>query len=92
MTAGDLSQMWAVQQDNKGRMWFGTVNSGVLVYDGSNMINYTSKDRLNENSIEIIYKDGKGKLWFCSGMNTAGYIYKFNGQSFEKFNGFDNEK
>ncbi len=88
LTTGNLSQVWAIQQDNKDRMWFGTVNSGVWVYDGSNMINYTSKDGLHENSIEIIYKDSKGELWFCSGMNTAGYIYKFNGKTFEKFDGF----
>ena len=85
----DLSSVWAIQQDNEGKMWFGTIDSGVWVYDGNKMINFDLNDGLTENSIEIIFKDSKGELWFCSGMNTKGYVYKFNGQSFEKFNGFD---
>lgn len=86
--AGTLSRVWAIEQDKKGNMWFGTADSGIWFYNGETMKNYTTKDGLPSNFVETIYKDSKGKLWFCSGGNSNRILYNFNGESFDKFNGF----
>ena len=46
------------------------------------LINYTTKDGLTSNVVNIIYKDKKGELWF--GTDGAG-VCKFNGTSFTQF-------
>lgn len=83
---GTLSQVWSIEQDNEGNMWFGTAGSGLWKFDGEEIINYSMKDGLPSNFVETIYKDKKGKLWFCSGMNSNGILYTFDGKTIDIIN------
>lgn len=91
---GTLARIYAINEDNNGVLWIGTVDAGVWRYDpsarsgeqlragGNNLTNYTTKDGLTSNAVNTIYKDKKGELWF--GTDAAG-MCKFNGLSFTKF-------
>ncbi len=87
---GTLSRIWAINQDDKGNMLIGTADSGLWSFDGETFTNYTKKDGLPSNFIDIIYKDSKGKLWFGSGENN-GILFTFNGKPFQIFEGFETE-
>lgn len=80
--SGTLARIYAINEDNNGNLWIGTVDTGVWKYDGKNLTNYTTKDGLTSNAINTIYKDNKGELWF--GTDSDG-ICKFNGKTFTKF-------
>ncbi len=79
---GTLARIYAINQDDLGNLWIGTIDAGVWKYDGSKLINYTTKDGLTSNSINTIYKDKKGELWF--GTDEDG-VCKFNGNFFTRF-------
>lgn len=79
---GTLARIYAINEDNNGDMWIGTVDSGVWRYDGNYLTNYTTKDGLSSNAVNTIYKDNNGELWF--GTDSNG-VCKFNGNAFTKF-------
>jgi ligand-binding sensor domain-containing protein len=79
---GTLARVWTINEDNNGNLWVGTIDAGVWQYDGKNLINYTTKDGLTSNTVNVIYKDKKGELWFGTG-GTGVCI--FNGVSFTQF-------
>jgi len=88
---GTLSRIWAINQDDKGNMWFGTADSGLWSFDGETFTNYTMKDGLTSNFVDIIYKDSNGKLWFGIGGYSNGVLFTFNGKTFQNFEGFETE-
>lgn len=79
--AGTMARVWTISQDNAGVIWIGTIDAGVWRYDGEKLTNYTMKDGLSSNAINIIYKDKSGALWF--GTDGAG-VCRFNGTSFSR--------
>lgn len=79
---GTLARVYAINEDNSGNIWIGTVDAGVWRYDGNNLTNYTTKDGLPSNAVNTIYKDKKGELWF--GTDSDG-LCKFNGRTFTPF-------
>ena len=78
---GTLARIWAIEQDNNGDMWFGTIDAGAWRYDGKTLTNYTEKDGLSDKTIHTIYKDRKGKLWFATNYG----VFTFNGNTFDIF-------
>ena len=70
-----LARIYSMNQDNNGTLWIGTVDTGVWLYDGKNITNYTTKDGLTSNAINTIYKDHYGEIWL--GTDQYG-ICKFN--------------
>lgn len=76
-----LARVFAINEDQEGNLWIGTVDAGVWKYDGTRLTNYTTKDGLSSNSVYFIYKDKKGKLWFVS---NGEALYHFDGQKFIK--------
>jgi ligand-binding sensor domain-containing protein len=79
---GTLARPWAINEDDKGNLWIGTIDAGVWKYDGTTLTNYTTKDGLDGNSIWAIYKDKKGELWFVT---NGEAVCKFNASTFTKF-------
>ncbi len=79
---GTLARVWTINEDKNGDIFIGTIDAGVWRYDGKTLTNYTTKDGLTSNVVNIIYKDKKGELWF--GTEGAG-VCKFNGTSFTQF-------
>ena len=65
-----------------GNLWMTTYTGGVWKYDGNKLRNFPIKDGKTEVLLISIYQDNKGVLWL--GRDNAG-VYKFNGESFEKF-------
>ncbi|MDF9797814.1 signal transduction histidine kinase/ligand-binding sensor domain-containing protein/DNA-binding response OmpR family regulator [Catalinimonas alkaloidigena] len=64
-----LSQahVWTIYQDNKGYIWLGTFNRGLIRFDG-NDFKIFKHDPTNPNSISgdwvnVIYEDKKGNFW-----------------------------
>ncbi|MBX7052772.1 MAG: hypothetical protein K1X54_12100 [Flavobacteriales bacterium] len=79
---GTMARVYAINEDNNGNIWVGTVDAGVWKYDGTKLTNYTTKDGLTSNAVNTIFKDKNGELWF--GTDSHG-ICKFNGSSFFEF-------
>ncbi len=53
----------AICEDNKGRMWFGTVGLGLMRYENGNFTTITSNDGITQNIIRALYADHKGQIW-----------------------------
>lgn len=79
---GTLARPWTINEDNQGHLWIGTIDSGLWLYDGTKLSNYTTKDGLASNAIWTIYKDKKGELWFVCNGET---ICQFNGSTFTQY-------
>lgn len=71
------SQVQAFQQDNKGRLWVGTI-SGVSVYNGVEFKNYTTKDSLAENWVSTMYKTKNGDIWMG---HWAGSLSRYDAEN-----------
>ena len=63
-TAGMMSRIWTITDDQQGNLWIGTIDNGVWMYDGTTVTNYTTKDGLGTDFIWVIFKDKNGDLWF----------------------------
>ena len=65
-------------QDKAGNLWFGTSNEGVFRYDGKTFTNFSEKNGLSNNFINVIFEDKEGKMWF----GTRDGLYSFDGEKF----------
>jgi len=54
--------VWAIQQDRAGNLWFGTDAGLVRLKDG-NFTRYTTKDGLSYDLIRSFFEDHTGTLW-----------------------------
>jgi ligand-binding sensor domain-containing protein len=80
--AGSVARIYAINEDNAGNIWIGTVDAGVWRFDGNEFKQYSAKDGLHSNAINTIYKDKDGVLWF--GTDSDG-VWKFDGIRFSMF-------
>jgi ligand-binding sensor domain-containing protein len=67
----------AIYQDSKGNFWFGSLQEGVAVYNGTSFLYFTSDDGLSDNQIHNIQEDKKGIIWF----NTQSGISSYDGKN-----------
>jgi ligand-binding sensor domain-containing protein/two-component sensor histidine kinase len=58
-------------QDSTGRVWIGTLSSGIYVYDKGALHQYTTADGLTSNVIYGLACDAQGRVWVSttSGLN-----------------------
>jgi hypothetical protein len=65
-------------------MWFGTVYSGIWMYNPKTdkFKNYTKDDGVKSDNIWTIYSTKKGELLFAGESPAA--VYKFNGKTFDR--------
>lgn len=63
----------AIFQDSKGNYWFGSLQEGVAVYNGTSFNYFTSKDGLTDNQIHSIQEDKKGVIWFNTQTGVSSY-------------------
>ena len=78
----------AIYQDSKGNFWFGSLQEGVAVYNGTSFLYFTSDDGLSDNQIHNIQEDKKGIIWF----NTQSGISSYDGNKFVDHTKVDIEK
>lgn len=81
--SGDTVQALAdaivvVYQDKKGNHWFGSKGQGAYKYDGTTLLQFTSKDGLVSNDIWGIQEDRAGNVYF----DAQEGISQFDGQTF----------
>lgn len=80
------SQVYAICEDQRGNMWFGTRGGGIDIYNGRSIRNITEEDGLLSNFINDIYEDKNGIIWIA----TDKGLNKYNGHqltSFDRSNG-----
>ncbi|MEO8149629.1 MAG: two-component regulator propeller domain-containing protein [Bacteroidia bacterium] len=84
------SQIGCGLMDKAGNLWFGTLGEGVYRYDarlndsvgqGKSFINFTKKDGLSNNNVNVIIEDKAGNILF----GTDSGICRYNGKSFTSF-------
>lgn len=63
----------AIFEDSKGRLWFGSLQEGVAVYDGNSFSYFTMQDGLPDNQVQHIQEDGRGRIWFTTQQGVSSY-------------------
>ena len=79
-----LHRAFSISEDSLGNMWFGTVYSGIWMYNPktNEFKNYTKDDGVKSENIWTIYRTKKGELFFAGESPSA--VYKFNGKTFDR--------
>ena len=67
-------------QDKSGKLWFGTTDNGLFMYDGKSFKQFTIKDGLDCNKIYCILEDKDGKIW----VGTEVGLCLYDGKTFSK--------
>ncbi|HEY4787892.1 MAG TPA: two-component regulator propeller domain-containing protein [Bacteroidales bacterium] len=75
------SQIYAIHEDSRGYLWFGSYGGGISCFDGINFTNYSEEDGLQSNFIRCISEDNHGNLW----IGTDNGLSKFDGRKFASF-------
>ena len=75
------ARFFSALEDSNGNLWFGSIGSGILRYDGKSFQIFTTKDGLPNNEIVCIYEDKIGNIWF--GVN--GGASRYDGKSFRNY-------
>lgn len=57
------SEVYCIQQDHDGFMWFGT-DRGAVRYDGQEFMQYGIQDGLHNDVVFELATDSKGNIWF----------------------------
>lgn len=63
----------AIFQDSKGNYWFGSIQEGVAVFNGSSFTYFTSSEGLTDNQIHSIQEDQEGVIWFNTQTGVSSY-------------------
>lgn len=69
---------YPIFQDSKQRHWFGSQTNGVYLYDGKQLIQFTTNDGLCYRSVISIQEDQQGNIYF----DTERGISRFDGHQF----------
>jgi len=75
--------VYAIKQDTKGYIWFGTDN-GVCRFDGNSFKYYSKNDGLTDHDVLYIQEDSQGRLWMLT-YNGKPCFYK-NGHFYNQNN------
>jgi len=85
------SEVTAIFQDSKGRLWFGT-SGGISCYDGASFTSLSIRDGLVYNAVLDITEDSRGNLWIATRDGVSRLMYfndqRFTFQNFNKSSGF----
>lgn len=79
-----LHRAFSIAEDSEGKMWFGTVYSGIWSYSPATeeFRNYTSNDGVRSENIWTIYRTKEGQMLFAGESPAA--VYVFNGKTFDR--------
>ena len=75
------SQVYAICEDSRGNLWFGTRGGGVSRYDGQSFTSFTEENGLVNNYLRTIIEDAQGNLWF----GTDEGVSKYDGKKFTNY-------
>ena len=68
-------------EDSKGNLWFGTMNNGVIRFDGNQLEPFYLEKGIAGNAVVAIVEDEAENLWF----GTHSGLSKFDGKTFTNF-------
>lgn len=74
-----LEDVYSIQEDRKGNIWFGSSNYSLIKYDGKVFTHYTENNGLPDHSIINMMIDRNDNIWICT---RYGGITKFDGTKF----------
>lgn len=74
---------WSITEDRSGHIWFSTNGHGVFAYDGKSFTQYTTKEGLADNSVDVIFEDRLGVMWFGT---RWGGVSRYDGKTFTNYN------
>lgn len=72
------SYVFAIYEDTRGNIWFGTWGNGVSCYNGKTFTNFTTAEGLVSNRVLSIMEDAAGNIWF----GAWGGISCYDGKTF----------
>ena len=58
--------LWSSLRDDRGRLWFGTLDRGAWCWDGYHMTALRQADGLGCDSVWGIHQDRDGRMWFAT--------------------------
>ena len=67
-----------VLEDRRGNSWFASSDSGVYYDNGKSFQHFTTTEGLAHNTVNSIYEDKAGIIWF----GTGGGVSRYDGKSF----------
>ena len=70
-----------VFQDKRNHYWFGSWETGVYRFDGTNLVHYSTNHGLPNNRIDEIKEDTFGNIYFIS-CHPKSTVVKFDGKTF----------
>ncbi len=71
----------SICEDKFGNIWFSTLGDGVFKFDGDNYIQYRNNDlskSINASTVNTLFLDSNGNLWFGTQMGINKYNYDTN--------------
>lgn len=79
-----LHRAFSIAEDSEANMWFGTVYSGIWMYNSKTdkFTNYSKDDGVMSDNIWTIYKTKNNEMLFAGESPAAVYIY--NGKTFDR--------
>lgn len=80
------SSFWTMIQDRRGDLWFGSLGSGAIRFNGDRFDQFSESEGLSGNYVFAIYEDSKGNIWFGTG---SGGVTCFDGEYFTSFTSQD---
>lgn len=72
------SEIYAICEDRRGCLWFGTAGGGIIRFDGYNFVSFRQEDGLVNDFVRTIAEDRKGNLW----IGTEKGLCVYNGRTF----------
>lgn len=82
------SQVYALCEDRRGTLWFGTRGGGLSRFDGKNFTTFSEEDGLLSNYTRCLLEDRNGRLWIGTDQGISLYDgHRFAGYS--RRNGLD---
>lgn len=73
-------------RDSKGRLWFGSMSKGAILYDGGSFTYFDKTDGLPDNAVVEFEEDAIGNII----MNTHNGLAVYDGQSIQSYNESEN--
>ena len=67
-------RIFCFTEDHSGRMWIGTQEGGINIYDHGKITRISATDGLSDNLILAIYEDAEGAIWVGTGHNGLNRI------------------
>ena len=80
----DFNRIWAITEDNKNQVWFGTDGGALYYIEDQGFYPMTKADGLYGTNVSAILQDSWGDMWF--GHWNTDKVTRWDGNDFEYIN------